>query len=125
PPGEQRAARRRARRLGIARRQSKAVARQRIDHRRGRADGDATAVAPEIAPSDVVEEDDQEIGAPTCARRVGRELLPRGPLLVRMVEGRLTVRGDADSRARDRIEGWHAETLCTDEAYFKRVPAEL
>src|SRR5204863_5178528 len=54
---EERAARRRARRLGIARGEEQATSRELVDVRRRRADRYAAAVTAEVAPADVVEGD--------------------------------------------------------------------
>lgn len=65
PAGHERRPRRRARRLGVARRELQATACQPVDVRGGSADGDAAAVAAEITPAHVVEQDHQDVGAAT------------------------------------------------------------
>ena len=64
--GHQRRPRRGARRLGVARRQQQAAPGQPVDVGGGRADGHAAAVAAEVAPADVVEQDDQDVRAPAA-----------------------------------------------------------
>ena len=60
--GVQRRARRRAGGFGIAGGKLQAAARDLVEVRRRRADGDAAAVAAEIAPADIVHEIDEDVG---------------------------------------------------------------
>src|SRR5262249_31485822 len=119
---EQGAAGRGARRLRIARREPEAASGEIVDRPGGRAHGHAAAVATEISPADVVEEDDEEVGPAPGARGMCRKLLAPRLRLLRENEGRLSVRGDADGRTRDRVERWHAPTICGAARYFKRPP---
>ena len=63
PAGHQRRARRRARRLRVARRHQQALAGEPVQVRSRRPDRDPAAVATEVAPADVVEDDHQHVRA--------------------------------------------------------------
>ena len=105
PPGHERGTRRRARGLGVARREQQPVAREAVDVGRRRAGHLAAAVAAEIAPADVVHQHDQDVrfapGAPLELRELARGL--RGLRGVR--KGGLAARTRRDRLGRDRIEG--------------------
>ena len=116
---EQRAPRRRARGLRVARREPEAAPGEGVDRRGGRAHRDAAPVAAEVAPAHVVEEDHQDVRPAPRAGGVRGELLPRRLRLVGEDEGRFAMRGEADGRARNRIEGRHAETICGGGGNFK------
>src|SRR5262245_7234883 len=106
--GQEGAARRGARWLRVARREPEAAPGEGVDGRRRRPHGDAAAVAAEVPPAYVVEENDQDIGLLARARGECGELVLRGPRLVGEDESGLAMRGEADGRRRDRIERRHA-----------------
>ena len=70
----------------------------------GAPDGDAAAVAAEVAPADVVEHDDEDVRAPALAG-VRRQPLGRRRLLVVVHEAGLEVGGVADGAGDDRVVG--------------------
>ena len=109
--GQQRGARRRAAGLGVAGRQLQAVARDPVEVRRRRADGDAAAVAAEVAPTDIVHEEDQDIGPLAAARDKIRDLFSGSFGLCGVRKCRLQVFGDADRGRCDGIECGHGVSL--------------
>jgi hypothetical protein len=111
--GQEGGPRRGARRLGIARRQAQALSGQAIDGRGRRPHRDTTAIAAEVAPADVVEQDEEDVRpAPRAGGEVGQPALRRRGLLGED-EGRLAVGGGGDGRAGDRIERRHDTQLAT------------
>ena len=93
PPGHDRRAGRRARRLAVTRREQQPFAREPVDVRRRRADRDAAAVAAEVAPADVVHQDHEHVRAAPGARDERVELGLRG--LARGRGARSAARGSA------------------------------
>src|SRR5262249_24120836 len=103
--GHQRAARRRARGLRIAGGEEQPAPGELVDVGRGRTDGHAPAVAAEIAPADVVEQDDEDVRLTSEAR----ELLLRNGRLLGKDESRLAVGAEGGGGAGDGVECWHAD----------------
>ena len=89
--GHQRCARRRAGRLGIAGRELQAAAREPVEVRRRRAHRHAAAVAAEVAPADVVHQENQDVGPLAAARDEIGDLLSGSLRLGGMRERRLQV----------------------------------
>ena len=104
PPGHDRGAGGRARRLAVARGEQQALPCELVDVRRGRADRDPAAVAAEVAPADVVHEDHQHVGPAPGACDELVELGGRPLLALGQHEARLAVRRGRFHRAGDRVD---------------------
>jgi len=102
-PGHDRRPRRRARRLGVARRQQETVAGETVDVRCRRAGHHAAAVAAEVAPADVVHEHEQHVRFLAGAGLQRGELPVGGAFLLVVDEAGFLVLGDARGLERDRI----------------------
>jgi hypothetical protein len=98
-----------------ARREPEAVPGKCVDRRGGRAHSDAAPVTSEVtSPRRRRGSSEGSAGGP-CVRG---ELLPRRLRLVGEDEGRFAMRGEADGRARNRIEGRHAVSMRTGVRIF-------
>ena len=107
--GHERRPRRGARRLGVARGEQQSPAGQPVDVGRRGPDGHPAAVAPEVAPAHIVEEDHQDVGLPP-RRPVGVECGTRPCLLVGQDEAGLQAGAHAHRVRHHRVMG-HRDPL--------------
>jgi hypothetical protein len=93
--------------LRVAGGKLQAAARKLVEIGRRRADRDATAIAAEIAPADVVHHENKKVGLFAAARPMFGELLEGGIDLLGVHEGGLKVLRLANGARCDRVEVGH------------------